>query len=173
MATGKFKWALGASIVLNVFLLAAMGGSAYVVNQHCKPKSPPPMASTWDQATKAMPPETRARIKGLIKQSALNGEEDMNKARDLRAEAARLAATDPYEPARIAALSEEARSYEDQARAKVERALIEGMAALSPDERKLVADHLLKASFRFRYYLMKPTDAKPGEAKAAVSAAKP
>ena len=35
---GKIKWALGASIVLNLFLLAAMGGSAYVVKQHCKSK---------------------------------------------------------------------------------------------------------------------------------------
>ncbi|EGF91287.1 integral membrane protein [Asticcacaulis biprosthecium C19] len=166
---GKIKWVLGASIVLNVFLLAAMGGSAYVVKQHCKSKAPAPMASTWDKATKDMPPEAKARIKGLMKQSALSGEEDMAKARDLRAEAARLAATNPYEPARIAALSEEARSYEDQARAKVERALIEGMAALSADERRLVADHLLKASFRFRYFLMKPTDAKPGEANASAS----
>ncbi|ESQ73666.1 periplasmic heavy metal sensor [Asticcacaulis sp. AC402] len=169
MASGKIKWALGASVVLNLFLLAAMGGSAYVVKEHCKSRARPPMASTWDKATKDMPPETKARIKGLIKQSALSGEQDMAKARDLRAEAARLAATDPYEPARIAALSEEARSYEDQARAKVERALIEGMAALSADERRLVADHLLKASFRFRYYLMKPADVKPAPASAAAS----
>ncbi|ESQ88645.1 hypothetical protein ABAC460_15250 [Asticcacaulis sp. AC460] len=169
---GKIKWVLGASIILNVFLLATMGGSYYVVKQHCKSKPQMPIASAWKDATKAMPPAAKERIIALIKQSALSGEDDMAKARDLRAEAARLAATDPYEPTHIAALSEEARSYEDQARAKVERALIDGMASLSPDERKLVADHLLKASFRFRYYLMKPADVKPGEAKPAASAVK-
>lgn len=151
----KFKWALGASVILNLFLLAAMGGSAFVVKKHCDAKPRMPVASAWRDATKDMTPEARDRVVALIKQAALSGEPDMAKARDLRTQAAQLAAATTFEPARVAALSDEARGYEDQARAKVENAMIQGMTNLQPDERKVVADHLLTASFRFRFFLMK------------------
>lgn len=153
------NWLLWGSVVLNVFLIAAMAGGAYVVQHHMRDVKPPmPIAAAWKDATKDMTPESRERITALIKQAALSGEPDMNKARDLRADASRLAASDPYDAAKISALSDEARGYEDQARAKVENALIQGMVVLSPTERKLVANHLLRASFRFRFFLMKPGD---------------
>ncbi|MBW8882275.1 MAG: periplasmic heavy metal sensor [Asticcacaulis sp.] len=134
---GKGRWLLWGSVILNLFLIAALAGGAYV------------------------------------KQSALSGEPDMNKARDLRAEAAKLAASDAYDAAKIAALSDEARGYEDQARAKVENALIQGMATLTPNERKVVANHLLRASFRFRYFLMKDGKGPDGKPVAPAVTAKP
>ena len=160
---GKLKWGLTVSIILNLFLAAALAGGGYVVTRQMRDAQPAlPVAQAWRAATKDLTPEARLRILNLIKQSALNGEPDMNKARDLRAQAVTLAGKAPYDAVQIAALSDEARGYEDQARAKVENSLIQGMATLSPSERSLVANHLLRASFRFRYFLMKPGAAGPG-----------
>ena len=155
----KGRWLLWGSLILNLFLVAALAGGAFVVCQHVRDARPPlPINEQWKEATKDMTPQARERVVNLIKQSALSGEPDMNKARELRAEASKLAAENSYDAGKIAALSDEARGYEDQARAKVENALIQGMAALTPGERKIVASHLLRASFRFRYFLMKPKE---------------
>jgi uncharacterized membrane protein len=177
---GKGRWLLWSSLILNLFLVAAIAGGAYVFNRHVNDIRPPlPIAQQWQEATKDMTPEARERICNLIKQSALSGETDMNKARELRAEAAKLAGDASYDAGHIAALSDEARGYEDQARAKVENALIQGMAKLTPDERKIVANHLLRASFRFRYFLMKDgmkegmKDSGAPPAKPAEAPAKP
>ncbi len=161
---GAMKWGLTASIILNLFLTATLAGGAYVLTRHRHDGRPPmPVSEAWKTATKDMTPQARDRICRLIKQAALSGETDMNKARDLRAQAVALSTAAPYDAAKIGALSDEARGYEDQARAKVENALIQGMAGLTPTERGLVANHLLRASFRFRYFLMKPGEGPDGK----------
>jgi uncharacterized membrane protein len=162
MISGKMKWVLAVSIILNLFLVAAMIGGGIVRYQHGHHDRPPmPVSKAWHDVTKDLPPQSRERIVLVIKQAALSGEPDMARARDLRARAAKQASEGQFDAGQVTALSDEARGYENQARAKVENALIQGMEGLSPAERKLVAEHLLRASFKFRYFLMKP---KPGEA---------
>lgn len=150
--TTKWKWLIGLSLVLNLFLIAAITGAVVVIGRHMHDfRRSTPVAQQWSEADKRLTPQSRLRIHAVVRQAALAGEPDLDRARDIRAQAAQLAAAQPYDAARITALSGEARGYEDQARAKVENALIQAMAGLEPDERAAIANHMLRASFRFRY----------------------
>jgi uncharacterized membrane protein len=97
----------------------------------------------------------------------------MEKARALRQAAGKVAASEPYDAARVIALSDQARSYEDMARGKIETALIEDMAQLSAKERDAVASFILRPSFRFRKFLEKDgagPNGKPASASTSASA---
>ena len=159
----RWKWLIGLSLVLNVFLIAVICGSAYVIHRHMHDfrHAPGGMAAIWAD-NRDLSPESHARIAAVVKAAALTGEPDLAKARDIRNHAAELAAANPYDAAQITALSDEARGYEDDARTKVENALIQGMASLTPKERTVVANHILRASFRFRYFTMKPGQGPDG-----------
>ncbi len=161
--TTKWKVLIGLSLVLNLFLFAAICGAAYVIHRHMHDfrHGPGGLAAIWAD-TRGLPPESHAHIAAVVKAAALTGEPDLAKARDIRNQAAALAATQPYDAAKVTALSDEARGYENEARAKVENSLIQGMSALTPTERQIVANHILRASFRFRYFTMKPGQGPDG-----------
>jgi uncharacterized membrane protein len=145
---------LGISAVLNVFMIA--GGIASIVvwqsNLRLFKRAPPPTVA-WEQATRDMPAGARERIKLVISQAALSGEPTMENALAIRKEAAKLAAVDDFDVAKVITLSDQARSYEAMARSKIEIALIQDMARLSTEERGLIAKHFLRPSFRFRKFL--------------------
>jgi len=146
-------WALWISVVVNLFLIAAAIGAAIVIHAHLSEfRRPMPAAAAWHQATKNLSDVSRQNLYTLIKTSALSGEDDMLKARTLRMQAAQLANQTPYDAVRIMALSEQARGLENDARAKVEVALIGGMANMAPAEREVVASQLLRPSFHFRFF---------------------
>ena len=168
--TGTLRWALGLSLLLNLFLIAAGIGFCLVMQRHHADfnRTIPP-GLLWEDASRHLTPAAREHVVTMIRAAALSGEGDMNTARDLRARAAKLAVADPYDAPRISALSEQARGYENSARAKVENALIAGMKGLPADERAAVANNLLRASFRFRRFSTHDT-AAPAP---AVSPAKP
>lgn len=159
----RWKVLIGLSLVLNLFLIAIIGGAAFVIHRHMHDlrQHMGGMAAIWAD-TKALSPDERTRIADVVKAAALTGEPDLAKARDIRNQAAQLAEADPYDAARITALSDEARGYEDDARTKVENNLIQGMAGLTPKERAIVANHILRASFRFRYFTLKPGQGPDG-----------
>jgi uncharacterized membrane protein len=172
MTPKTLKWLLGASVALNLFLVAGGIGASVVLNQHMKR---PPAASGWGgHPGEQLTPEAKARIKAVIKKAALIGEPDMEKARALRKDAGKVAAADPYDAARVITLSDQARSYEDMARGKIETALIEDMAQLSAKEREAVASFILRPSYRFRKFLEKDSASssggKPAQASTSASA---
>lgn len=166
MTTKTLKWLLGVSVALNLFLIAGGIGAGVVLNKHMK--RPPAVANWGGHPKEQMAPEAKARIKAVIKKAALIGEPDMEKARALRKDAGKVAAAEPYDAARVIALSDQARSYEDMARGKIETALIEDMAQLSAKEREAVASFILRPSYRFRKFLEKdgtpPPNVKPAPA---------
>ena len=169
MTAKTLKWLLGVSVALNLFLIAGGIGAGVVMNQHMKrPQAP---AGWGGHPNDTMTPEAKARIKAVIREAALTGEPDMEKARALRKDAGKVAAAEPYDAARVIALSDQARSYEDMARGKIETALIEDMAQLSAKEREAVASFILRPSFRFRKFLEKdgapPPNGMPVPASAA------
>lgn len=171
MTPRTIKWLLGVSVALNLFLIAGGIGAGVVLNKHIHGlKRPPAPAVNWGHATRDLTPEAQARIKAVIKQAALSGEPDMEKARALRQQAAKLAGADPYDVARVIALSDQARSYEDMARSKIETALIEDMAQLSAQERETVATFMLRPTFRFRKFLEKDGAPKPDSQSASAVA---
>ncbi len=158
----KWKWLIGLSLVLNLFLVAVIAGSAYVIHRHMHDfRRTSGLAAIWEDS-RDLTVDERAQVAAVVKAAALNGEPDLAKAHDIRNQAAGLAAATPYDATQITALSDEARGYENEARAKVENALIQGMATLTPKERAIVAGHILRASFRFRYFTLKPGQGPDG-----------
>jgi uncharacterized membrane protein len=117
------------------------------------------MQKAWRNATEGTTREERHHIYLLTKAAALSGEADMEKARALRAQARALVSQEPYDAAQIAMLSEQARSAENDARGKIENALILNMKDLPVRERTFMLTTLLRASGRFDRFIEK--DDKP------------
>jgi len=171
MVSSKLKWWLGLSLVLNLFLITGVGAAFYVVHTHMPDfHRPMPPVEAWRDATSSLTPAERQRIYSVIRIAALSGEPDMEKAREIRASAAVLATKEPYDVAKIIDLSAQARAAENDARIRVENALIQGMAELPPNERGTVASQLLRPSFRFHYFTMKNPPLSGGPNPAASSA---
>lgn len=167
--SARMKWIVGASLLLNVFLIAGGAGAGWVLNKHKDKICPPlPPGMTWEEKFGQMPEADRTRLATLLRDSALSGEREIAQARDMRIQAARIAGQDPYDAAAIMAMSEQARSLEGQARAKVENTIITGLAAESPQVREKVIGHMLRASFRYRRFAMQ--DGQKGDEKAAEAA---
>lgn len=157
MAGGKLKWALGVSVVVNLFLIAGVVAGIAVIHHHVREwqqHHPGPGAGqAWEDVETRLTPESSAHIRQLVKSAALETEPDMDKARDLRRQAETLAAQDPYDAAKVVDLAEQARSYENMSRARVETALIQDLSRLPPDQRKAVAGFILRPGFRLRRLL--------------------
>ena len=154
------KWALGLSIVLNVFLVAGGIAAMSVVHHHMHDMPKSPAGQAWEDVEKQLSPASRAHVRDIVKTAALGTENDWAKARDLRKQAEALAHSPNYDSARIVDLAEQARSYENMSRAKIETALIQDMATLPPNERGTVAGYILRPGFRLRRLL---SVGQPGE----------
>jgi len=157
MVSGKLKWALGVSLVVNLFLIAGIVAGVLVIQHHVhdwqQHHQGPGPGQAWSDVEAKLSPETAAHIRQLVKATALETEPDMEKARALRGQAETLAALDPYNPGGVVDLAEQARSYENMSRARVETALIQDLARLPADQRKAVAGFILRPGFRLRRLL--------------------
>ncbi len=163
----RLKWILAISLIVNVFLIAAAIGAGVVVKHHLRDfQRPLAMQKAWRDATAGTTEAERHHIYLLTKAAALSGEPDMAKARDLRAQARVLVSQEPYDPAKIAMLSEQARSAENDARGKIENALILNMKDLPVRERAFMLTTLLRASGRFDRFIEKD-DKAPVKVEAA------
>jgi uncharacterized membrane protein len=159
-AGAGLKWALGISLVLNVFLVAGGIAALTTVRHHMHDMPRSSAGQAWDEVEKQLTPATRAHIREVVKTAALGTEGDWAKARELRQQAEALAHAPTYNAARIVDLAEQARSYENMSRAKIETALIQDMASLPPSERGVVAGYILRPGFRLRH-LLSPGDPGP------------
>jgi uncharacterized membrane protein len=156
----RLKWILAISLIVNIFLIGAAVGAGLVVKHHLRDfQRPLAMQKAWRNATEGTTREERHHIYLLTKAAALSGEADMEKARALRAQARALVSQEPYDAAQIAMLSEQARSAENDARGKIENALILNMKDLPVRERTFMLTTLLRASGRFDRFIEK--DDKP------------
>ena len=154
MTPGNLKWALGASVAVNLFLIAGVVGAAFVLKHHMHDMPRPPSAAqAWDDVEKHLTPQATAHIREVVKTAALGAEPEMAKARALRSEAEKMSGQEPYDAVKIVDLAEQARSYENLSRAKIETALIQDLATLPPKERGLVAGYILRPGFRIRRLL--------------------
>ncbi len=158
MGGAKLKWALGVSLAVNLFLIAGVVAGVTVIQHHVREwqqhrAGPGGAGQAWDDVEAKLTPEASAHIRQLVKSTALETEPDMDKARTLRKQAEFLAAQDPYNAAKVVDLAEQARSYENMSRARVETALIQDLARLPADQRKVVAGYILRPGFRLRRLL--------------------
>ena len=152
-SSAGLKWALGISVVVNVFLIAGGIAAVSVVQHHMHEMPRPPAGAAWEDVEKQLSPASRDHIRDVVKTAALGTEADWAKARDLRKQAEELAHAPNYDSAKIVDLAEQARSYENMSRAKIETALIQDMASLPPNERGTVAGYILRPGFRLRRLL--------------------
>jgi uncharacterized membrane protein len=150
LISGRWKWILGVSVALNLFLLAAVGGGGFVIHQNMKHYQKAMRGvNAWRAAVKELTPQERDQVFGLLKSASLAGEDDMGKARNLRVQASAVMSKTPYDAAQVAVLSEQARNAEDSARCKIENALILGMKTMSPKERVFISTQIMRPSLRF------------------------
>lgn len=179
MGGGKLKWFLGASLVVNLFLIAGIVAGVSVIRHHVhewqQHRPNEGLTKAWNDVEAKLTPEASAHIRELVKSTALQTEPDMDKARELRKQAEALAAQDPYDAAKVVDLAEQARSYENMSRARVETALIQDLARLPADQRKVVAGYVLRPGFRLRRLLgpmpghkdQSPTVENPAQAQSS------
>lgn len=157
MGGAKLKWALGVSLAVNLFLVAGIVAGVMVIRHHVhewqQHRPGPGAGQAWDDVEAKLTPEAASHIRQLVKATALETEPDMDKARDLRKQAETIAAQDPYNAAKVVDLAEQARSYENMSRARVETALIQDLARMPSDQRKAVAGYILRPGFRLRRLL--------------------
>lgn len=146
----RMKWLMGASLALNLFLLAVIGGGAVVISQNMKHYQRAMRGfNAWHAAVKELSPTERDHIFGLLKSAGLQGADDMERARALRTQVTVIVRKTPYDATQAAILCEQARNAEDSARGKIENALILGMKTMSPHERNFISTQILRPSLRF------------------------
>lgn len=171
MASAQLKWALGVSVTVNLFLVAGAIGAGIVLQRHMHDLHRPMRGyQPWLDVEARLSPQSSAYVHKVLKDAALDTWDDLDKARKLRGDAENLAWAPNYDAGKIVEMAEEARSYENMSRAKIETALINSLATLPPKERGTVAGYILRPGFRIRYALY---DGKHGikGAKAASASA--
>ncbi|MGA9658260.1 MAG: periplasmic heavy metal sensor [Asticcacaulis sp.] len=170
MKNSSVKWILAISLIINVFLIGAAISTAVVFKRYMHDFQKPIAASkAWRDATEGTTKEQRIHIYMLMKTAALTGEHDMAKARAIRAQAVDMVSKQPYDAVHVAMLSEQARSAENDARAKIENAMILNMKDLPVRERTFLATTLLRSSTRFNRFV-RSDDTPPPANKVGMSA---
>ncbi|MFT4076703.1 MAG: periplasmic heavy metal sensor [Asticcacaulis sp.] len=165
----RLKWILGVSLVLNIFLIAAAIGAGFVVKRNLRDfQRPLAMQKAWRDATAGTTDAERHHIYAITKAAVLTGEADMLKARALRSQARDLTGKTPFDAAQMAIVSEQARNAENDARGKIENALILNTKELSVRERAFVLGTLLRPSGRYDRFIQdrpQPPVAQPSPNK--------
>lgn len=157
----QLKWILGVSLVLNIFLIAAAIGAGFVVKHNLRDfQRPLAMQKAWREATAGATDAERRHIYEITKAAVLTGEADLIKARTLRKQARDLTEKTPFDAAQMAIISEQARNAENDARGKIENALILTAKDLPVRERAFVLGTLLRPSGRYDRFI--PDKTQPG-----------
>lgn len=147
----KLKWGLSVSLLVNLFLIAALVAVLFNMNSLAhRFRKPMPTDLAWSNAQQQLSPQSQARLKAVVKAAALKGEIDMDQSRVVRQRMIDAAGEEPYDTARIEALAEQARALENQPRARIEGALIEDMAGMPVKERQAVARFILRYGFFYQ-----------------------
>jgi uncharacterized membrane protein len=150
--SSRMKWGLGISLVVNLFLIAAVVAMLLNFNKYSNRFHHRPMPSdiAWSNAQQQLSPQTQAHLKDVVKAAALKGEIDMDQSRVVRQRMIDAAGQEPYDTARIEALAAQARTLEEQPRARIETALIEDMASMPVKDRQAVSRFILQHGFIYQ-----------------------
>ncbi len=144
-------WGLGLSLFVNLFLIAALVVVLFNMNSLARRfRKPMPTDVAWSNAQQQLSPQSQAKLKAVVKAAAIKGEIDMDQSRVVRQRMIEAAGQEPYDTARIQALAEQARTLENQPRARIESALIDDMATMPVQERQAVARFILRHAFFYQ-----------------------
>ena len=140
--------------VINVFALAAVATMAVSLNRiesRVEDQRRPGRSgsSPW-QAVGALSPETQARVKTALRESALSARPDFEESRTARKAALSRALETPYDGEAVRALLATSREAELRGRARIEDDTTALLATLTPEERAAVAPLLSRHGPRGR-----------------------
>lgn len=94
------------------------------------------------QMIAALDPEARRSVRQALGEAGMRARPDFRQARQARRDAVALAAVDPYDPDRVAALLEQARMAEARGRRSLEADVLTLLGTLEPDQRAVLAPML-------------------------------
>lgn len=147
MTSRTLKIALAASVALNLFAVAA-GASLLVTRaqverrveaQHRAPRANSPMALIGQ-----LDPAVRDRVRDTLRESALTARPDFEEARQKRREAVRIASSETFDSARVAALLAQSREAELRGRARLEADAVAVLDTLEPVDRQALSQILTR-----------------------------
>jgi uncharacterized membrane protein len=149
------KFWLGLSAMLNVFMVGCGIGVAIIATQHKQLPGAEMQGLAMDQVTEGLTSPVAKQVKDTLTQAALSGETYMQTARGHRQMAISLLVTPKPDIKGAQAQMSLAKTYEIMARDKVETSIIGLMGDLSPYDRAVVAERLIKSPMRIRKEALK------------------
>ncbi|MEZ0604273.1 periplasmic heavy metal sensor [Paraburkholderia sp. IW21] len=165
----SWKFVLGASLVLNVFLLGAIVGGAYQWFA-ARGATAPVMAQqrALRFAAETLPAERQKAFVDGLKNARREGRQFAREGREGRREVLRLLAAPQFDRAALDAALARTRAADSSLRAQVEGSVADFAATLSPEQRVAFAD-----SLKLRGQWREPQPAananKPGKAASSES----
>ena len=134
--------ALVVSLVVNVFVIGAVGGAIGMRQRVVEQRGRPAGGNPLMRVAERLPEDVRGRYVAAMRGQAQANRHKMIQAREARAEAMRAFADEPYDAAAAAAALARARVAEDAMRATLETTVVEFAKDLGPAERKVIAQGL-------------------------------
>ena len=139
MSPRALKIGLALSLVLNMFLLMAVGGAIAMRNQlMTNDRSNRP--NSIMRIAKDMPPESRKAMRRVLREAVVATMPDLKTAHDARIAAADSLAAAKPDRALIDRNLQKARESEMRARAGMETAAVSYALTVSPEDRALIAE---------------------------------
>lgn len=126
---------LAVSLAFNIFLVGAAVGGAFVWFTHTQPKPEPPARGVFS-AAQSLPQDKRDDFRKALRQARKSVAGRSKDGRKARENLARLLVQEPLDRAAIDARLEAIRDADDAVRARVEAAIIEFAATLTPAQRE-------------------------------------
>jgi len=139
MSPRALKIGLALSLVLNMFLLMAVGG-AIAMRHKLMDNGRSDRANSIMRLTKDMPPQSSKAMRQVLREAVVASMPDLKAAHDARIAAANSLAAAKPDRALIDNNLQKAREAEMRARAGMESAAVTYALTVSPDDRALIAE---------------------------------
>lgn len=91
------------------------------------------------QLISALQPEAQDRVRQALRQAGMSARPDFQQSRELRRQAVAAASADPYDPARVKVLLDQARAAEQRGRERLEADALVILGTLTPTDRAAFA----------------------------------
>jgi uncharacterized membrane protein len=148
MSERGWKWILVGSVVLNVFMLGAVGGGAYQwfsTHRDLRGAAMPGQRTALRFAADELPDARQREFAAALKAARKDGRDFAREGRDGRITVLDLLAAPQLDRAAIDAALDRTRAADSALRAQVERSVVDFAATLTPDERAKFVDGLRRS----------------------------
>ncbi len=138
----RLKYALVASLAVNLLVLGAVAGTMYAFHKHGRP---PPFAGSRDDfglmgLSRDFPSDRKKTFRRELKADRAKLRPLIEQANAARREAADALAADPFDRAKLEAAIANVREHERAVREKAVQMFLGHAETLTPDERKRLSD---------------------------------